>query len=213
MQQAFMDNWMQTRGCVLHGDEYFPSLENVGDDVCQVFKSSADEGSDSARLMMMLSIAAARKTIRIANAYFIPDALMIETLLDARRRDVDVEIIVPGELIDQSWVRWVSRGLWKPLLESGVRIYEFQPTNFHCKYMIVDDCWASVGSANLDNRSLRLNEECNLNVLDAEFAREHSRVFAEDKAQSCEVTLCQWKRRSFSEHCLASGWSLLRHQM
>jgi cardiolipin synthase len=213
MQQAFMDNWMQTQGCILHGDDYFPLLADVGDDVCQVFKSSADEGSDSARLMMMLSIAAARKTVHIANAYFIPDRLMIDTLVDARRRGVEVEIIVPGEQIDQSWVRWVSRARWKPLLKSGVRIYEFQPTNFHCKYMIVDRCWSSVGSANLDNRSLRLNEECNLNVLDKEFAEDQARVFEGDKSRSREVALCDWERRSFAEHCLARGYGLLSEQM
>ncbi len=213
MQQAFMDNWLQTRGCVLHGNDYFPSLPEVGEDVCQVFKSSADEGSDSARLMILLSIAAARETIRIANAYFIPDKLMIDTLLDARKRGVEVEIIVPGEQIDQSWVRWVSRARWKPLLASGVRIYEFHPTNFHCKYLIVDERWVSVGSANLDNRSLRLNEECNLNVLDQEFAREHVRVFEADKANSREVTMRDWKRRPFSEQCLAAGYGLLSEQM
>ena len=213
MQQAFMDNWMQTRGCVLHGDDYFPHLPDAGDDLCQVFKSSADEGSDSARLMMMLSIAAAREKIRIANAYFIPDQLMIDTLLEARRRAVEVEIIVPGEYIDQSWVRWVSRARWRPLLESGVRIFEYQPSNFHCKYMIVDDCWASVGSANLDNRSLRLNEECNLNVLDHEFAAKHAEVFNQDKNRSCEITLRDWKRRPFSEHCLARSYGLFSKQM
>jgi cardiolipin synthase len=74
-QQAFMDNWMQTRAEVLHGDDYFPALESNGEQTCQVFKSSESEGADSARVMLLLSIAAARKSIRIANAYFVPMTL------------------------------------------------------------------------------------------------------------------------------------------
>jgi cardiolipin synthase len=208
-----MDNWMQTRACVLHGDEYFPELHSVGDDICQVFKSSADEGSDSARLMFLLSVAAARERILIANAYFIPDDLTVETLLDARRRGVEIEVITPGPLIDQAWVRWISRDRLQPLLKAGVRCYEFQPTNFHCKYMTVDRCWSSVGSTNLDNRSLRLNEETNINVLDKEFAAELEETFEEDKANSCEVTLRDWKRRPISERAQACAVSLFRGQL
>lgn len=213
MQQAFLDNWMQTRGCVLHGDDYFPELKPVGDDVCQVFKSSADEGSDSARIMLLLSIAAARKSIQIANAYFIPDDLTIETLLDARRRGVAVEIITPGQYIDQTWVRWVSRARWSPLLKAGIQMYEFQLSNFHCKYMIVDDCWCSVGSANLDNRSLRLNEETNLNVLDREFAECLRGTFEADKANSCQITLEKWRGRPVMERIRARVGLLARAQM
>ncbi|HEX8313063.1 MAG TPA: phospholipase D-like domain-containing protein [Chthoniobacteraceae bacterium] len=213
MQQAFMDNWIMAEGELLHGDEYFPELEVVGDDMCQIFKSSADEGSDSARIMVIVSIAAAQHHVRIGNAYFIPDDLTIQTLVDARKRGVEVEIIVPGERIDQPWVRWLSRARWKPLLEAGVRIYEFQPTNFHCKYLMADSCWVSVGSTNLDNRSLRLNEECNLNVLDKEFAAEHLQIFENDKAQSREVTLSEWRQRPLAEKLAGNAARLLRGQM
>src|SRR6187549_1513968 len=82
LQQAFMDNWLETRAELLHGDLYFPKIQRAGDHTCQVFKSSAGEGSDSARLMLLVSIASARETIRIANAYFIPDDLCRHTLLD-----------------------------------------------------------------------------------------------------------------------------------
>ncbi len=176
MQQAFMDNWLETRAELLHGDEYFPKLEPAGDEMCQVFKSSAGEGSDSARLMLLVSIAAARRHIRIANAYFIPDRLCMQTLLDALRRGVKVEIITPGPDIDAKVVRAVGKTRWRRLLEAGARFYEYQPARFHCKYLLVDDCWASVGSANLDNRSLSLNEEANLNVLDEKFVAAHTRV-------------------------------------
>ena len=96
LQQAFIDNWLETRAELLHGDDYFPKIEPAGELLCQAFKSSAGEGSDSARLMLLVSIAAARKVIRIANAYFIPDDLCRRTLVDALRRGVRVEIITPG---------------------------------------------------------------------------------------------------------------------
>ena len=213
MQQAFMDHWMQTRAELLHGDQYFPAIPAAGDDYCQVFKSSAEEGSDSARIFFLISIAAARESIRIANAYFVPDSLLIETLLEAAQRGVKIEIIVPGPLCNHPMVRWTSRTLWGPLLREGIRIYEFQPTNFHCKYLIADDRWVSVGSTNLDNRSLRLNEECNLNILDGPFACEHVRTFEADKRNSREITLEEWHARPAAGRLAGLLGRLVRSQL
>ena len=213
MQQAFMDNWMQIHAVVLHGDDYFPELAPAGDSVCQVFKSSAVEGADSARIMFLLSLAAARRSIRIANSYFIPDNLCVATLVEARRRGVEVEIITPGPLIDLRVVRIVGRSRWNALLQAGVRFYEFQPALFHCKYMIVDNCWVSVGSANLDNRSLRLNEEANLNVLDKEVANHQVGIFNADKEQAREIRLSDWSCRPLSEKLIGRVAGLFRSQM
>jgi cardiolipin synthase A/B len=212
-QQAFMDNWMATRAVVLHGNDYFPELLEAGKQTSQIFKSSDSEGADSARVMLLLSIAAAKKTIRIANAYFVPDDLTRKTLVDACRRGVRVEIIVPGPDLDQQVVRKVGRSRWGPLLKAGVRFFEYQPARFHCKYMIVDDCWCSVGSANFDNRSLRLNEEANLNVLCRQFAEEHTRVFETDERLSREVTLADWRRRPLKEKIIGKLGCLLRTQI
>ena len=213
LQQAFLDNWVQTRAELIHGELYFPPLERAGTETCQAFKSSAGEGSDSARLMLLVSIAAARQWIRIANAYFIPDDLCVSTLVEALERGVRVEIITPGPDIDARIVRAVGKTRWKPLLEAGARFYEYQPARFHSKYFLVDGCWASVGSANLDNRSLSLNEEANLNVLDEDFVTEHARVFDEDKSLSREVTLRDWHNRPLSEKIRGRLASVLRSQM
>lgn len=213
LQQAFMDNWMQTKAAVLHGNDYFPELKASGEQTCQVFKSSESEGADSARLMVLLSVAAAKKTIRIANAYFIPDDLTRQTLVEACHRGVQVEIIVPGPDLDQQLVRKVGRSRWKPLLEAGARIFEYQPARFHCKYMIVDHCWCSVGSANFDNRSLRLNEEANLNILCKDFASAHTEIFEIDKRLSKEVTLADWHCRPLSEKVIGHLGCALRTQI
>jgi len=213
LQQAFMDNWLETRSELLHGDLYFPKQEWAGEQMCQIFKSSAGEGSDSGRLMLLVSIAAARDRIRIANAYFIPDNLTMQTLLEALHRGVKIEIITPGTDIDAQIVRAVGKTRWKPLLEAGARFYEYQPARFHCKYLLVDDCWASVGSANLDNRSMSLNEEANLNVLDKQFVTAYARVFEEDRSHSREVTLKDWHNRPWNEKIKGHAMSIFRSQM
>ena len=214
MQQAFMDNWLETRGELLHGDAYFPHIERHEEDMCcQVFKSSAGEGSDSARLMLLVSIAAARHTIRIANAYFVPNRLGLETLLDALARGVKVEIITPGPDTDAQLVRAVGKMCWRRLLEAGARFFEYQPGRFHSKYLLVDDVWASVGSANLDNRSMSLNEEANLNVLDHRFVEAHTRVFEDDKSHSREITMDDWRNRPMAEKIRGSAGWFLRSQM
>ena len=213
LQWAFTDNWMQVRAKVLHGNDYFPEIDTVGDEVCQVFVSSSGEGADSARLMILLSLAAARQSIKIANAYFIPDDLCRQTLIEACDRGVKVEIITPGPDIDAQAVRAVGKRRWPPLLKAGAHIYEYMPARFHCKYLIVDDCWASVGSANLDNRSLRLNEEANLNVLGGKFAAEHTKIFEEDKSRSRRITLEDWRNRPWREKVKGHAWSFMRAQM
>jgi cardiolipin synthase len=213
MQAAFMDNWIETRGCVLHGEPYFPQLATAGTHFAQLFKSSASEASESVRLMYLLSITSAVKSVRIANAYFVPDSLTVATLVAAQRRGVRVEIIVPGRQTDAMVVRKASRSRWADLLEAGIAIYEYQPTMYHTKVMVVDDLWTSVGSTNFDNRSFRLNDEANLNILDAEFALGQARLFEADKARSKEMTLDRWRRRPW--HQRAADWlaGLLRLQL
>ncbi len=164
--------------------------------LAQVFKSSRGEGSESVRLMYLLSIASATQSIRLQAAYFVPDDLAIETFVSACRRGVKIEIIVPGPHMNAKIVRRASRSLWGALLDAGVEIYEYQPTMYHCKVMIVDDLWVSVGSTNFDDRSFRLNDEANMNIYDAAFAAEQVKVFAADRAQSRLMTRTEFKDRS-----------------
>jgi cardiolipin synthase len=191
-----MDNWTKTTARVLDGDDYFPELRPAGDQFAQVFKSSPREGTEDVRLMYLLSIAAARQSIRLSASYYVPDRLTTQEFLEAVRRGVKVEIIIPGAETDSPIVKHASRGKWGPLLKAGVKIYEYEPTMYHCKMMIVDDVWVSVGSANFGNRSFRLNDEANLNVFSRQFAAEQVRAFEADKARCIEVTYDDWKKRS-----------------
>ena len=195
MQATFVEHWLATRGELLQGLDYFPELSSAGETPAQMVRSSFDDGTESIRLMYLLSIASARRSVLIANSYFIPDELSVQTLIDARRRGVDVTIIVPGVQIDSEVARAASRRRWAPLLEAGVTIYEFQPMMYHCKVMVVDDLWVSVGSTNFDNRSFRLNAEANLNVIDRKLASEERQAFELDRRRSRLITLEEWRHR------------------
>ena len=213
MQAAFLDHWLKTHAEVLHGDDYFPPLEPVGDMAAQVFKSSSREGSESARMMYLLSIAAARESIFISASYFVPDDLTLEALVEARRRGVLLRIILPGPVMDVEVSRKASRGRWGPLLAAGAEIYEYQPTMYHCKVMIVDGRWVSAGSTNFDNRSFRLNDEVNLNVLDRGLAASLTQSFERDRARSRRITYEEWSRRPWKERLIESAASLFRSQI
>jgi cardiolipin synthase A/B len=213
LQAAFLDNWIESEGHVLDGPDYFPRLEPVGAELAQTFRSSPGEGSASMRLMYLVAIAAAAKSILIANAYFVPDSQAVAMLVEARRRGVDVEIVVPGPTLDAQLVRRASRARWGPLLEAGVRIYEYQPTMYHTKVMVVDDVWVSVGSTNFDDRSFRLNDEANLNVLDSGFGHEETRAFEDDRRRSRQVTLEAWRHRPLWERLQERWATVFRSQL
>ena len=195
MQAVFNDNWIKARAQVLYGPDYFPGLEPVGESLAQVFHSSKGQGSESVRLMYLLSIASAKKHIRLSASYFVPDSLAIDTFVAARKRGVKVEIIVAGENTDAQAVRSAGRSRWAELLAAGVEIYEYQPARYHCKVMIVDDIWVSVGSTNFDDRSFRQNDEANLNIYGADFAAEQAVFFDQDRENSKLIRIEDFKNR------------------
>jgi len=213
LQSDFLDNWIKTGGVLLDGPEYFPTLDSVGPQMAQAFHSSPGDGVERLRLLYLLAISSASERILIANPYFVPNKLAVGMLVDARRRGVDVEIIVPGPILDAGVVRRASRAKWGPLLEAGVKIYEYQPTFYHTKVMVVDDCWASVGSTNFDNRSFRLNDEANINVFDRTFAGEQIRIFADDRARSRRMTLEEWRRRPITQRLEELVGRMVRNQL
>ena len=195
MQSVMLDNWSKTAGRVLHGPEYFPALQPVGDQAAQMFASSPTGGSESMLMMYLLAITAATRSIDLSSAYFVPDEVSRQALIAAVKRGVRVRIITPGKHTDQATVRRASRGLWGELLQAGVQLHEYQPTMYHCKMMIVDGLMTSVGSTNFDMRSFRMNDEANLNVYDASFARRMTEVFEADLAKSRRITYEHWQRR------------------
>lgn len=199
MQAVFTDNWTKSTGVVLDGADYFPPLKAAGSMPAQMFSSSPTGGSASMHLMYLMAITAARTSIDLSASYFVPDDLTIRALASAAKRGVKVRIIMPGKEIDAGIVRLASRERWGELLEAGVEMAEYQPTMYHVKALIVDALMVSVGSTNFDNRSFSINDEANLNVLDADFARAQVAVFEDDWQRSRRMTLASWNNRSWTE--------------
>ncbi len=213
MQAVFMDNWIKSKGSVLHDERYFPSLKKAGNMSAQMFSSSPSGGGDSMVLMYLMAITAAQDSINLSSAYFVPDELLTQALITAAKRGVKIRIITPGEHIDTDLVRRASRAGWGDMLQANVQIAEFTPTMYHCKVLIVDNYMVSVGSTNFDNRSFRLNDEANLNILDKNFAAEQTQIFESDWSNSHPITYQQWLKRPISEKLIEKISSLLNSQL
>ncbi|TWI04524.1 cardiolipin synthase [Luteimonas cucumeris] len=213
MQAAFNDNWIKITGEVLNGKDYFPALTPVGNMDAHLFISSPAGGSDSMHLMYLMSIAAAVQSIDLAASYFVPDALIEQALLAARKRGVRIRILVPGPHIDSEAVRLASKAGWGKLLQAGVEIHEYQPTMMHSKLLIIDREMVSVGSTNFDIRSFRLNDEASLNVYDREFAEHMTKVFEADLPQARRYTHAMWLQRPWKEKFLEKFVLPLKSQL
>ena len=141
--------------------------------------------------MHLIALQCARRHLCIANPYFIPDARMIDMLGQACRRGVAVKLMVAGKHNDTWWARQNSVRLYGKLLEAGVEIFEFLPTMLHQKIVIVDDAWASVGTANFDNRSLALNDETSVCFHDRALVNQLHDIFLADLERCRKVQLAR----------------------
>ena len=214
MQAVFIDNWIKATGHILHGPDYFPTEDvNAGDMEAQMFGSSPSGGSESMHLMILLALTAARKTIDIENAYFVPDPLTMEALVAAAKRGVRVRVVVPGRHTDARVGRWAAQALYGDLMKAGIEIHEYQRTMIHCKVLVIDGAWTSVGSANFDDRSFRLNDEANLNVFSEELADAQVRQIEEDIRHSKKMSPRRWARRMVSRRIYERLALLMRSQL
>jgi cardiolipin synthase A/B len=213
LQTGFARNWLETTGELVSGPTFYPAPEAAGDLSVQSILSSPETGSSTVRVMYYLSIVCARRSILIANPYFIPDQTAIDILVEARRRGVDVKVMVTGIHNDVPLARLNSIRLYGRLLEEGVEIYEYNRTMMHHKYMVCDGIWTTIGTTNFDNRALALNEENNLCLYDAGIAARFERIFADDLAACQKVELADWRRRGFTSKAIEQLASLLKEQI
>lgn len=195
IQAAFAENWVYCTGEVLAGRRFFPPME-PGPGPCSIsVVSSPSDAQQPIRLLFWLSFANARRRLWICNSYFIPDPRLRQAVVDRAQRGVDVRILVPGNHTDAVPVQLAGRSYYGELLQAGARIFEFLPSMMHAKTVVVDDCWSVIGSANLDERSMELNEENVAGIADEEFARAIAAGLVSDFGRSREVTLEDWRRR------------------
>lgn len=195
LQTGFAQNWLQTTGELISGFPFYPPLTPAGPLAAQMILSSPEIGASTVRTMYYLSIICARRSVFIANPYFIPDQAATDALVDARRRGVDVRIMVAGRYNDNWLARHNSVRLYGNLLRAGIMILEFNRTMLHNKTMVVDEVWSTVGTTNFDNRSFAHNEENNLCVYDRQFAARLIELFEQDIAGCEPVDYERWRRR------------------
>jgi cardiolipin synthase len=195
LQTGFAQNWLQTTGELVSGPLYYPPARPAGPLAVQTIMSSPEIGASTVRTMYYLSIICARASIYIANPYFVPDEAAIDALVDAKRRGVDVRIMVSGIRNDNWLARQNSVRLFGPILQAGIEILEFNRTMLHQKTMVVDATWATIGTTNFDNRSFAHNEENNVCVYDSAIARTMHETFLADVEGCDTLTLEGWQRR------------------
>ena len=208
LQAAFAAAWVEATGVLFTGRATLDTLEN-GVAAAGLLHTSPTLGSTAAERFYALSIAGARQTLYITNSYFAPDRSFVELLTAAARRGVDVRILTAGPRTDVTIVRSAGRAWYDTLLSAGVHIYEWRPTTLHAKTFVVDGLWSTVGSMNFDNRSMALNDEATLMVVDRAIGEEMNRVFLTDLEHADEITLASFRRRSWVERIVEGAASMI----
>jgi len=211
---AFADNWLEATGEVLVGDGYLPELpEKPEGGPMMVVRSSAGVGDTNVEALYYLAIAAARRSLDLTAAYFVPRPAFTEALCEAATRGVRVRVLVPGRHIDKHLVRVAGRAAYEDLLACGVEVHEYGRTMLHAKSMVVDGVWSSVGSVNFDNRSFQLHDEATLCVRSEAFAGELTEQFERDLTDAMPIDEGRWNRRGPRQRATESALRLARREL
>jgi cardiolipin synthase len=212
-QTGFAQNWLLTTGEIIGGHEFFPEIEPAGNVPIQTILSSPSGGATAAGTMYLIAVQCAAKYLYIANPYFIPDPRVIDMLARTCRRGVTVKLMLAGKHNDTWWARQNSVRLYGRLLEAGVEIYEYQPTMLHQKTMVVDGVWATVGTANFDNRSFALSEETNICFHNPLLVDRLRSIFCADLEKCDPIQLSCWKARGTWQRTKEALAALIENQV
>jgi len=213
LQSTFVDSWNETSGQLLLGTRYFTPPVVAGPTPVVIVQSNPANATSAAQRSYAILVEAARRTLNITNAYFIPEPPFVRALADARRRGVDVTILVPGPYHNKPVVRRASRHTWRVLLEQGVALFEHQVTMVHAKSMIVDDSIVCIGSINFDPRSFALNAECSAVACDVALAAAMRERFLEDLRSARRVTIADLDRCSATTRAMDATLYFFRGQL
>jgi cardiolipin synthase len=206
LEASFYENWLEGGGLSAPALDPEQPPANTGARSIVVW-SNPTGGASNVKLLYLLSIAGARKTIDIQSPYFILDESTRWSLREARNRGVRIRVLTDGEITDAKPVKDASREGYQELLDWGIEIYEYQPTMMHVKAMIVDGVWSVFGSANFDNRSFELNDELTVAVQDAELAAALTKDFEFDAHRSLQLNAATWQDRSLWQKAKELFWA------
>jgi cardiolipin synthase A/B len=193
-QKLFMDTWARQKGKPMASADYFPQIGRQGDVVVRAIGGTSTEPYSQIYATLVSAIRSSSTSILLANAYFDPDPQLMGAIIDAARRGVDVQLLLPS--ISDTWlVSAAGRRHYGKLLEAGVKIYQRQGALLHSKTTLIDGVWCAVGSTNLDWRSFLHNDEIDAIVLSQGFGDQMRAAFQADLAQSQQLTMEKWSNR------------------
>jgi cardiolipin synthase len=196
LQAGFIDNWADE-----NDDGFDPSAEATvdpqprGTSTCAVIRGSAETGASELWRLMLALVTCAERRVRIATAYFNPDDRLCAALCEAVDRGVEVSILVPGEFHDKRFVQIAAESTYSTLLEAGVSICTFDVSMMHAKVITVDGAVATVGSANMNQRSTQFDEEANVVIFDPRIVAELDRHLDDDHGNSSVIDPAAWAER------------------
>jgi cardiolipin synthase len=197
-QRTFLDEWRAKGGPELADAGFFPAPRPAGDDLVRVIATTGDDDPPPFHVALISAFESAESRIYLTQSYFAPPKPELEALAAAARRGVDVRLILPSNT-DQPKVVYAGRASYRPLLEAGVRIFERGGVLLHAKTVVIDGVWSTVGSANVDNRSVAFNDEINAVVIGREFGAAMEAMFADDLTASREVDPAAWAERPLGD--------------
>lgn len=211
LQAAFSAAWAESTGELITGSVFFPSsaFQPAGPVDAGLLYAAPTTGSTPAERFLALTISGARKTLYIANSYFVPDDDFRHLLARAVKRGVDVRVLTVSSKTDVKTTWYAGRNHYEELLRDGVKVYEYQPTMLHSKTIVADGLFGGVGSMNFDNRSMAFNNESMLVVMDSTFGRGMDSTFLDDLRYSKQMTLAEFEKRGLWERFLENASAVL----
>jgi cardiolipin synthase len=198
LQRLFMRHWSKHSSIALRGTRYFPPLAPVGTQRVALAACDAGRRRNPFYRALLSALDASQQRVFLTTAYLVPTRRLMRSLVRAARRGVDVHLLLPG--VSDFWAPLqAGRSHYSRLLRAGVHLHELHDTLLHAKTCVIDGLWTTVGSSNLDWRSLLHNAEANLVVLDAGLAQEMEQVFQADVARSKVIVRAEWAKRGLRQ--------------
>lgn len=197
LQTRFLLDWNQAsdRKNLEYEDSFFPTFYRQGNTAIQIVSSGPDSDWEAIKNGYIKLINMAKKYVYIQTPYFIPDDAFINAVRIACLSGIDVRIMIPNKP-DHIFVYWATYYYVGLLIEAGAKVYVYENGFLHTKMVVIDDEAASVGTANIDSRSFKLNFEANAFIYDTDVAHQLAELFERDILYSSELTPEKYKNRS-----------------
>lgn len=199
LQAAFMENWIETMGFLpidpdWENDHVLPTGKEK-DTLVQFLRTSASVRWSDIIMLYQTLIKIAQDNIHITTAYFNPNSNIIQLLIEAVERGVDVNIMMPGKHMDKKLAKLTGEDAFEPLLEGGVKLWYYQKTMLHSKIFTIDNKVSCIGSANFNHRSMLKDDEVNMVVIDEELTNRLNTDFETDLEYCEKIDASKWNGR------------------